>query len=69
MRQIPKLIHHSAALKVYNHKADVIRMEQKAHGEHIRLKQLTFTGTCCSGNKSVRSVILLVQIQIDDLIL
>ena len=56
MRKVTELARHAAALEVDDHKGDLVRVEQRRHGQDIRLQDLRFTGARCAGHKTVRSV-------------
>ena len=69
MRKIFELIHHAAAFKVNNDKSDFIRVKQHCHGQNITLQNLRFTRSGSTRHQPVRTMMLLIQVQADDLIL
>ena len=65
MRKIFKLIYHSAAFEVDDHKTDLVRMKKERHAQYICLEYFRFTGTGCSGNKSMGSVRFIMKVKAD----
>ena len=66
MGQRLKLIHHTPALEVNDHKSDLIWVEQRRHGQDIGLQDLRFSGSCRSCHQAMRSVRFVVEIQFHD---
>ena len=69
MGQVPKLVYHTAALKVDDHKGHLVGVIQKCHRKDITLKDLTFSGACGSSYQAMRAMCFLMKIQVNRFLL